>query len=363
MLYSAGAMAYRQTGKARPIDRISPVGMTPKGAQQATNKALNMASNQDTLVTVFGGSGFVGRNVVRALCKRDYRLRVAVRRPELAGHLQPLGKVGQIHAVQANLRHPASVAAAMRDSHVAVNLVGILAEGGAQSFDAVQDKGAGTVAGAAAAVGARMVHVSAIGADANSPSRYARSKAAGEAAVLSAVPAATIMRPSIVFGPEDQFTNRFAALARISPMLPLIGGGVTKMQPVYVGDVATAVADAVDGKARAGAVYELGGPEVLTMREIMEIILATTDRRRMLVSLPFGLANLQALLLQFAPGSLKLTPDQVALLRSDNVVSDAAKAAGLTMEGLGIATDSLEAVAPQYLWRFRPSGQFQRKSA
>ncbi len=322
-----------------------------------------MASNQDTLVTVFGGSGFVGRNLVRALCKRDYRIRVGVRRPELAGHLQPLGKVGQIHAVQANLRHPASVEAAMRNSHVAINLVGILAESGAQSFDAVHGEGAGTVAKAAAAVGARMIHVSSLGADANSPSRYARSKAAGEAAVLSATPAATIMRPSVVFGPEDRFTNRFAALARMSPMLPLIGGGATKLQPVYVGDVATAIADAVDGKTRAGAVYELGGPEVLTMREIMEIILATIDRQRMLVSLPFGLARFQALFLQFAPGPFKLTPDQVELLRSDDVVSDAAKAAGLTLEGLGIAADSLEAVAPQYLWRFRAAGQFQRKNA
>ena len=319
-----------------------------------------MVSNLDTLVTVFGGSGFVGRNVVSALCKRDYRVRVAVRRPELAGHLQPLGKVGQVHAVQANLRYPASVEAAMRDSHVAINLVGILAEGGAQTFDAVQAAGAGVVAKAASAVGARMVHVSAIGADENSPSRYARTKAAGEKAVLSATPTATILRPSVVFGPEDQFTNRFASLARMSPMLPLIGGGVTRLQPVYVGDVATAVADAVDGKTRAGATYELGGPEVLTMREIMKIILATTERRRMLVSLPFGLAKFQALFLQFAPGPLKLTPDQVELLRSDNVVSDAAKAAGLTLEGLGVAPDSLEAIAPQYLWRFRAAGQFQR---
>jgi uncharacterized protein YbjT (DUF2867 family) len=322
-----------------------------------------MASNQDTLVTIFGGSGFIGRNVVRALCKRDYRLRVAVRRPELAGHLQPLGKVGQIHAVQANLRYRASVEAAMRDSHVAINLVGILAEGGAQTFDAVQGTGAGTVAKAASAAAARMVHISALGADENSPSRYARAKAAGEKAVLASIPSATIMRPSVVFGPEDQFTNRFAALARMSPALPLIGGGVTKMQPVYVGDVATAVADAVDGKTKAGATYELGGPEVLTMREIMEIILATTDRKRTLVSLPFGLANFQAQFLQFAPGALKLTPDQVLLLRSDNVVSEAAKAAGLTLEGMGISADSLEAVAPQYLWRFRAAGQFQKKSA
>jgi uncharacterized protein YbjT (DUF2867 family) len=322
-----------------------------------------MASNLDTLVTVFGGSGFIGRNVVGALAKRDYRIRVAVRRPELAGHLQPLGKVGQIHAVQANLRYPASIEAAMRDSHAAINLVGILAESGTQTFDAVQSRGAGAVAKAAAAVGARMVQVSAIGADDNSPSRYARAKAAGEKAVLSAVPTATILRPSVVFGPEDQFTNRFASLAWISPVLPLIGGGLTKLQPVYVGDVATAVADAVDGKTKPGATYELGGPEVLTMREIIEIILAIIERRRMLVSLPFGLAKLQALLLQFAPGPLKLTLDQVALLRSDNVVSDTAKAAGLTLEGLGIAPDSLEAIAPQYLWRFRKSGQFSHNGA
>ena len=322
-----------------------------------------MASNQDTLVTVFGGSGFLGRSVVRALCKRDYRVRVAVRRPELAGHLQPLGRVGQIHAVQANLRYPASVEAAMRDADVAVNLVGILAPSGAQTFDAVQTKGAETVAKAASAAGARMIHVSAIGADERSPSHYARAKAAGEKAVLAALPSAVIMRPSIVFGPEDQFTNRFAALARMAPALPLIGGGITKMQPVYVGDVATAVADAVDGKAKPGATYELGGPEVLTFREIIEAILEITDRKRALVSLPFGLAKLQALFLQFAPGALKLTPDQVELLRSDNVVSDAAKAAGLTLEGFGITPDSLEAIAPQYLWRFRPSGQFQRKNA
>lgn len=322
----------------------------------------NPASNLDTLVTIFGGSGFLGRNVVRTLCKRDYRIRVAVRRPELAVHLQPAGKVGQIHAVQANVRHPASVEAAMRGSHVVINLVGILAEGGAQTFDAVQTRGAETIAKAASAIGARMVHVSAIGADENSPSHYSRAKAAGEQAVLAAAPSATILRPSLMFGPEDQFTNRFAALARISPFLPLIGGGVTRVQPAYVGDVATAVADAGDGKTKPSATYELGGPEVLTMREIMETILAITERKRMLISLPFGLARLQALFLQFAPGPLKLTPDQVAMLQSDNVVSDAAKAAGLTLEGLGITPESMQTIAPQYLWRFRAAGQFQRMS-
>ncbi len=292
-----------------------------------------------------------------------YRIRVAVRRPELAFHLQPLGRVGQIHAVQANLRYPASVQAAMRDTGVAVNLVGILAQGGSQTFEAVQARGAETIAKAAAGAGARMVHVSAIGANERGTSQYARSKAAGEKAVLSAVPSATIMRPSVVFGPEDQFTNRFAALARMSPVLPLIGGGETKMQPVFVGDVASAIADAVDGKTKAGATYELGGPEVLSLREIMTWILSTTDRERMLVPLPFALAKFKAFFLQFAPGALKLTPDQVELLKSDNVVSDAAKAASLTLEGLGIAPDSMEAVCPQYLWRFRPMGQFQRKSA
>ena len=191
-----------------------------------------MASHSDTLVTVFGGSGFLGRHIVSALARRDYRIRVAVRRPELAGHLQPIGRVGQIHAVQANLRNPASVTAAMRDAGVAINLVGILAETGKQTFDAVQGEGAGAVAQAAAAVGARMVHVSAIGADAASASRYARAKAAGEKAVLAAVPSATILRPSVVFGPEDEFTNRFAALARMSPVR---AAGRRRHQPAAAG--------------------------------------------------------------------------------------------------------------------------------
>ncbi|WP_458758997.1 complex I NDUFA9 subunit family protein [Afipia sp. TerB] len=316
----------------------------------------------DTLVTVFGGSGFLGRHVVRALARREYRLRVGVRRPELAGHLQPLGRVGQISPVQANIRHPASVEAAMRGASVVVNLVGILAEGGAQTFDAVQTKGAQTIAEAANRIGARVVHVSAIGADENSTSGYARSKAAGEKAVLAAAPTATIMRPSLMFGPEDQFTNRFAALARMSPVLPLVGGD-SRMQPAYVGDVATAIADAVDGKTLPGATYELGGPEVMTMRQIIELILAVVERKRILAPMPFGLARFESMFLQFAPGDFKLTPDQVELLRYDNVVSDSAKAAGLTLEGLGIPLESMAAVLPSYLWRFRKTGQFAHNGA
>ena len=321
-----------------------------------------MTAPIDTLVTVFGGSGFLGRHVVRALAQRDYRLRVGVRRPELAGHLQPLGKVGQINPVQANIRYPASIEAAMRGAHVVVNLVGILSEGGAQRFNRVHAHGAHAIAEAAAKIGARMVHVSAIGADVNSTSRYAVSKAFGEQAVLDAVPGATIIRPSVVFGPEDHFANRFAALARLLPVLPLIGAD-TKLQPVYVGDVATAIADAVDGKTKPGAAYELGGPGVVTMREAVQLILRIAGRDPALIPLPFGLAKLKAAFLQFAPGDLKLTPDQVELLKSDNVVSEAAKSAGLTLEGLGITPESMAAVLPSYLWRFRKTGQFAHKNA
>lgn len=211
------------------------------------------------LVTIFGGSGFLGRHLTQALAKRGWRVRAAVRRPDLAGHLQPLGMVGQIHAVQANLRYPDSVARAVAGADAVVNLVGILHEGGRQTFSAVQAQGPRIVAEAAAKAGVEsLVQVSAIGADANSPADYARSKAAGEAATLAAFPTAVIMRPSIVFGPEDQFFNRFADMARFLPFLPLIGGGETKFQPVYVGDVAEAIARALEGAAKPGATYELG---------------------------------------------------------------------------------------------------------
>lgn len=323
---------------------------------------MTFQSNSDTLVTVFGGSGFLGRHVVRALAKRRYRIRVACRRPELANFLQPLGTVGQIHAVQANIRFPASIEAAVRGSHAVINLAAILFERGKQSFELVHAYGAERVALAAAAFGTRMVHVSALGADANSTSEYARTKAQGEASVLSAVPEAVIFRPSVLFGPEDDFFNRFASMARFMPALPLVGGGETKFQPVFVGDVAEAIALAVDGKARGGTIYELGGPEVHTFRELMEFTLATIERKRLLIPLPFGLAKMKASVLQFMPKP-PLTPDQVELLRTDNVVSEAAKREGRTLEGLGIAPVSMETIVPSYLWRFRRMGQFQGRAA
>jgi NADH dehydrogenase len=316
----------------------------------------------DTLVTVYGGSGFLGRHVVRALAQRNYRIRVAVRRPDLAFHLQPLGRVGQIHAVQANLRHAPSVEAAARDAQVLINLVGILFERGRQRFDSIHAFGAEQVALAANAHGARLVHVSAIGADEASPAHYARSKAAAERLVLAAQPQAVIMRPSILFGPEDNFFNRFASLATMSPALPLIGGGHTRFQPVFVGDVANAIADAVDGKLRGGTIYELGGPEVRTFKQLMQFVLATIERKRLLVPFPFFLAKLQAMALQFLPVPL-LTPDQVEMLRVDNVVSEAAKADGRTLQGLGITPETMEAIVPAYLWRFRKTGQFRNRTA
>jgi NADH dehydrogenase len=323
---------------------------------------MSARSPYDTLVTVYGGSGFLGRHVVRALAKRHYRIRVAVRRPELAGHLQPLGRVGQIHAVQANLRHAASVEAVARDAQVLVNLVGILFERGRQGFQAVHAYGAEQVALAASAHGARLVHVSAIGADPSSPSAYARTKADAEKLVLAALPSASIMRPSILFGPEDDFFNRFAALARLSPALPLVGGGLTRFQPVFVGDVARAIADAVDGTTRAGTIYEFGGPDVRTFKELMQFVLRTIERRRLLVPLPFFLAKMQAAILQYFPKP-PLTPDQVELLRVDNVVSEAAKAELRTLQGLGIEPETIEAIVPSYLWRFRKTGQFRSRVA
>ena len=318
-------------------------------------------TSNDRLVTIYGGSGFVGRHAVRAFAQRGWRIRVAVRRPELAFHLQPLGRVGQIHAVQANLRYPDSVARALEGAEVAVNLVGILYERGRQSFEAVQAAGAGAVAKAAAAAGTRLVHVSAIGADARSASGYARSKAAGEKAVSSAIREAVILRPSVVFGQEDDFFNRFAELARWLPALPLIGDGKTRFQPVFVGDVAAAIVAAAEERAPPATVYELGGPEVKTFRELLELMLRVIGRGRLLVPLPFALARLQAFFLEFLPKP-PLTRDQVRLLERDNVVSPKAEREGRTLKGLGFAPTSLEAILPSYLWRFRKTGQYARSA-
>lgn len=311
----------------------------------------------DRLVTIFGGSGFLGRYAVRALAQSGFRIRVAVRRPDLAYDLQPLGRVGQIHAVQANVRFTDSVMQAAEGADTVVNLVGILSPTGAQTFDAVQAGGAEVIAEAAKKNGAKLVHVSAIGADPKSVSAYARTKAAGEKAALAA--GAVVLRPSIVFGPEDDFFNRFASLARFMPALPLIGGGHTLFQPVFVSDVGAAILAAVEGRAQPRTIYELGGPEVKSFRELMELMLREIGRKRLLLSLPFGLASLQAAFLEMLPGKL-LTRDQVQLLKSDNIVSKQAEREGRTLRGLGIAPTSMEAILEGYLWRFRKAGQFTR---
>lgn len=322
-------------------------------------------SSVGKLVTVFGGSGFVGRQVCRALAARGWRIRAAVRRPDLAGQLQPCGGPGQVVGVQANIRRDFrwSVERAIEGADAVVNLVGILAESGKQGFSEVQADGAALVAEVTKAAGlSSMVHVSAIGADEQSTSAYARSKALGEKAVLHALPASVILRPSVLFGPDDDFFNKLAFLASLTPVVPLIGGGATRFQPAYVRDVAEAVAIAVEGGAKAGATYELGGPAVMTFRECFEAVCSVSHRKRLFVPWPFGLAKFQAKFLQMLPKPL-LTEDQVELLKSDNVVSAAAIAEGRTFAGLGIEPTAADAVLPTYLWRFRPQGQFDRRPA
>jgi NADH dehydrogenase len=313
------------------------------------------------LVTVFGGSGFLGRHVVQALARRGYRVRVASRRPHLAGHLQPLGNVGQIQPIQANLRVRWSVDRAVQGADHVVNLVGILYESGRQKFSAVQDLGARAVAEAAHSAGAGLTHVSALGADIDGEAVYAKTKARGEAAVLETVPDAVIYRPSIMFGPEDGFFNRFANMARFSPVLPLIGGGATKFQPVYVGDVAEAIARSVDGQVKGGTIYELGGPRIMSFRQCMEQMLETIGRKRLLVPVPWWLARLQGAILGMLPKPL-LTTDQVTLLKTDNIVSAEAEAERRTLAALGIQGRSTAAILPTYLWRYRPAGQFSQKT-
>lgn len=317
------------------------------------------------LVTVFGGTGFLGRHVVRGLARRGYRIRVAVRRPNLGFFLQPLGVVGQIQLVQANLRYEDSIARALDRADAVVNLVGILQESGRQTFADVQALGAEAIA-AAVPAGMPFVHVSALGADAESGSDYSRSKAAAETAVQAAHPDAVVFRPSVIFGQGDSFFNRFASLARALPILPL-AGAETRFQPAFVGNVAEAVARAVDGSVPGRRVYELGGPEILTLKQLVEYVLKVTERSRPIIPLPFGIARLQARALEIAdaltlgmlPDAIKLTRDQVTLLETDNVVSDAATKEGRTFEGLGIQPTAMEAIVPAYLTRFRKTGQFE----
>jgi len=320
-----------------------------------------LADTANKLVTVIGGSGFVGRHLVRALAQHGYRIRPAMRRPDLAVHLQPLGSVGQIMPVQANVRYPDSVVAACQGADIVINLTGVLYSAGGQTFDAIHKFGAQASASAARqASAATFIQMSAIGADAKSTSAYARTKAEGEALARARFPGAIIVRPSVVFGPEDDLFNRFASMARIAPALPLVGGGENKFQPVFVGDVAEGMSLlASDGAGHAGKTFEFGGPEQMTLKQIMEFTLETTRRKRILAPLPFGLAKMMAAVLGLLPKPL-LTMDQVELLRSDNIVNEICKVEGRTLEGLGITPQGIESIVPSYLYRYRRAGQFTK---
>lgn len=309
---------------------------------------------QGQLATVFGASGFIGRNIVRELAGRGARVTAVCRDAERAKFLRPMGTVGQVTPMRADVNDPGAVARAVAGADMVINLVGILYQSGRNTFEAVQATAPGTIAGAAASAGARaMVHVSAIGADAGSRSAYARTKAAGEAAVREAFPAATILRPSIVFGPDDAFFNRFAAMAQVSPVLPLFGGGATRFQPVYVDDVADAAMAALDRADAAGNTYELGGPSVYTFRQLLELMLVEIRRKRMLMAVPFWLASLEAAILELLPVP-PVTRDQVELLKSDNVVSAGAK----TLADLGLEATPLEIILPTYMDKFRVGGRY-----
>ena len=313
------------------------------------------------LVTVFGGSGFVGTSVVQLLAARGYRIRVAVRRPDLAGPATMLGTVGQIVPIQANLRNAASVERAVAGADMVVNLVGLGIESGKQKFAAVNTEGAATVARAAMAAGVKsLVHMSALGVDtAAKVSAYARTKLEGENAVLAAFPEAIILRPSLIFGQGDGFFNLMGTLARMFPIMPLISG-TSRFQPVYVGDVAEAIVKALDGTVQTGRVYELGGPEVETHQQWLERILREAGRKRPLLPLSSGIAGMFASILSFLPFKPLITSDQVALLGKDNVVSEAAISENRTLAAFGITPTSMDTILPSYMWRFRKHGQFDR---
>jgi uncharacterized protein YbjT (DUF2867 family) len=315
-----------------------------------------------TLVTVFGGSGFVGTQTVRELARAGWRVRVAVRNPSLAYRMRLMGDVGQVDIVQANLRDADSVARALEGAQASLNLVGLLRETGRQTFQAVHVEGARTIAVAAKAAGAtRIVQMSALGASPDSTSNYARTKAEGEAAVREVDPGAVIARPSIVFGQEDGFFNRFAAMAQFAPALPLIGGGETRFQPIFIGDLGQALARMVAGPACAGQIYELGGASTYSFRELMDLMLAETGQKRLLVPLPFPLASAMGQAFDMVGGLLPppITADQVELLKTDNVASG--EHPGLT--DLGVSPTALEAVLPTYLYRYRKGGQYADQDA
>lgn len=311
------------------------------------------------LVTVFGGSGFVGRYAVRALARQGWRVRVAIRRPHLAPELKVMGDVGQIEIVQANIRDADSVRRALEGADACANLVGVLFERGRQGFEALHATAPKTIAEAATALGVqRLVQISAIGADAGSTAKYAKTKAAGEAAVSAAFPQATILRPSVVFGAEDAFFNRFGAMAAVAPALPLIGGGKTRFQPVYAGDVGEAIASALNDPATAGRTYELGGPAVYTFRELMQVVLRESLQKRALAPIPFPIASLLGKVGDIVAAVLPITPpitsDQVENLRNDNVVG----ASALGLQALGVHPTPIDAVLPTYMWIYRRGGQF-----
>jgi uncharacterized protein YbjT (DUF2867 family) len=341
------------------------VGHQPIGnkASQKSRRIKNVTSRWEKgcKVIVFGGSGFLGRHTVEALAQDGWRVCAAVRRPELADHLQPLGEIGQIYALQANVRFADSVRRVVERADAVVNLVGIFASSRPQTFEAVHVAGARAIAKAAREAGVKtLVHVSALGASPKSPSRFARSKAAGESTVLAEFSDSVILRPSVLFGPEDRLFNRFAAMARLSPLLPLAGGGKSNFQPVYAGDVAAAIAAACAGRAQPSSVYELGGPEVMNLREIVHRALQWSGRRRCHLYVPFWLAKLGTLLgLPLPTAWHPATVDQIRLLERDNVVSECAEATRRTLAGLGVEHPlTTISIVPSYLEQFHPRGQF-----
>lgn len=324
-------------------------------------------ANADRLATVFGGSGFVGRYIVQAYARAGWRVRVAVRRPDLAGFTMTYGVVGQVQPVQANVRYPHSIEAAVQGADIVINATGIQRQTGRQNFEAVHVFGAEAIAKAARKAGARaLVLVSGIGSDPGSHNPYIQSKARGEAVTRAAFPEASILRPSVVFGPEDEFFNRFANLARFFPVLPAFAGGEAKLQPVYAGDIGLAAVKAQDGTLKPGVTYDLGGPEVMTLRQAMETALRLADRHRAIAPVPYTLSRLMArgteiagaLSLGLFPKMLTTTVDQIDLLKDDNIVSAAASAEGRTFAGLGIAPRGVELVLPAYMSRFRKTGQY-----